>query len=265
MRTVWLNDEWLPEAEAKVSVFDRGLTFAQSVYEVAPVIGGRICNWPHHAARLAASLRTALIADDTDWPGVLAELVTRNGLTEGRVYLQVTAGNPGDRDFLAPDPPPAPSRIAYTQSAKMLDDPRAASGLRVILRPDLRWGLRGAKTTQLLYAVIMKQQAKAARVDDVWLVENGMITEGTSMNAHIIDARGVLVSHPVDHGELGLKAEERPFTPDELFAAREAFVSAAGTLVLPVVEVDGRPIGLGTPGPHSLLIRKAYIEQLRRG
>jgi D-alanine transaminase len=279
MRTVWLNGEWLLEGEAKVSIFDRGLTFAQSVYEVAPVIGGHICNWPHHAARLANSLRTALIADGTDWPGVLAELVKRNGLVEGRVYLQVTAGSTGDRDFLTGDPPPPPTRIAYTQAARMLDDPRAATGLRVVLRPDLRWQLRGAKTTQLLYAVIMKQQAREAGVDDVWLVENGLVTEGTSMNAHIIDAEGNLVSHPVDHGvlpgvtrisvieiarEMGLGIEERPFTPEELFAAREAFVSAAGTLVLPVVEVDGRLIGGGKPGPVAAQIRERYIARLTR-
>ena len=278
MRTVWLNGDWLPEGDAKVSIFDRGLTFAQSVYEVAPVIGGRIANWPHHAARLAGSMQTALIADATDWPRVLAELIRRNGMDEGRVYLQVTAGSPGDRDFALPQPPIPPTRIAYTQTASLLADPRADKGLRIILRPDLRWQLRAAKTTQLLYAVLMKEEARLAGVDDVWLVEQGVITEATSQNAHIIDARGVLVSHPVERGvlpgvtrisviaiarELGLAIEERPFTPDELFAAREAFVSAAGTLVLPVVEVDGRAIGPGKPGAVVGAIRAAYIAQLR--
>ena len=280
MRTVWLNGEWLPEGEARVSIFDRGLTFAQSVYEVAPVIGGRIANWPHHAARLEGSLATALIADHTDWPGVLAELIRRNGMDEGRVYLQVTAGNSGDRDFALPSPPAAPTRIAYTQTAALLADPRAEQGLRIILRPDLRWHVRAAKTTQLLYAVLMKEEARAAGVDDAWLVEDGRITEATSQNAHIIDARGVLVSHPVDQGvlpgvtriavleiarEMALPIEERAFTPAELFAAREAFVSAAGTLVLPVVEADGRKIGDGRPGPVAGAIRAAYIERLRGG
>ncbi len=242
------------------------------------MIGGRIANWPHHAARLANSLRTALIADDTDWPAVLAELIRRNGMDEGRVYLQVTAGNQGDRDFAMSRPPPPPTRIAYTQSAGLIDDPRAEQGLRIVLRPDLRWQLRAAKTTQLLYAVLMKEQARAAGVDDAWLVEDGHITEATNQNAHIIDRRGVLVSHPVDRSvlpgvtrisvleiarELGLAVEERPFTPDELFASREAFVSAAGTLVLPVVEADGRKIGEGQPGPFARAIRKAYIARLR--
>ena len=275
MRTVWLNGDWLPEGDAKVSIFDRGLTFAQSVYEVAPVVGGRIANWPHHAARLAGSMRTALIEDATDWPGVLAELIRRNGMDEGRVYLQVTAGDSGDRDFALPIPPVPPTRIAYTQTASLLDDPRAETGLRIILRPDLRWHLRSAKTTQLLYAVLMKEEARLAGVDDVWLIEQGVITEATSQNAHIIDARGVLVSHPVERGvlpgvtrisvieiarDLGLAIEERPFTPDELFAAREAFVSAAGTLVLPVVEADRRAIADGKPGPITRAIRADYID-----
>ena len=247
---------------------------------MAPVIGGRIANWPHHAARLGNSLKTALIADHTEWPGVLAELIRRNRMDEGRVYLQVTAGSSGDRDFALPDPPIPPTRIAYTQTASLLADPRAEKGLRIVLRPDLRWHLRSAKTTQLLYAVLMKEAARLAGVDDAWLVEGGKITEATSQNAHIIDARGILVSHPVDSGvlpgvtrisvieiarEQGLTIEERPFTPDELFAAREAFVSAAGTLVLPVVEVDGRAIGDGKPGSAARAIRAAYIDRLRGG
>ena len=280
MRTVWLNGEWHPEGEANISVFDRGLTFAQSVYEVAPVLGGRIANWPYHAARLVNSLKTALIADRTDWPTVLAELIGRNGLDEGRVYLQVTAGSPDDRDFALPGPSVQPTRIAYTQAASLLDDPRAERGLRIVLRPDLRWQVRSAKTTQLLYAVMMKEEARAAGADDAWLVEHGLVTEGTSSNAHIIDERGVLVSHPVDHGvlpgvtrisvlaiarELGLEIEERAFTPAELFAAREALASAAGMLVLPVVEVDGQAIGGGKPGLITKAIRKAYIARLLAG
>jgi D-alanine transaminase len=278
MRTVWLNGEFLPETEARVSIFDRGLLFAQGVYEVSPVIEGRFRNWPHHAARLARSMATAGIADNTDWPPILAELIARNGLEEGRVYLQVTGGAPEDRDFLSPVPPAPPTRIAFTQAAPLIDLPKALTGLKVILQPEARWQLRSAKTTQLLYAVIAKEAACAAGADDAWLVEDGLITEQTSANAHIIDARGVLVSHPVDHGvlpgvtricvmeiarEMGLAVEERPFTPEELFAAREAFCSAAGSLVLPVVEVDGRPIGNGGPGTLTAEIRQRYIAMLR--
>lgn len=220
----------------------------------------------------------ARIVDDTDWQPVLTELIARNGLVEGRVYLQVTAGEAPDRAFPLPDPAIPATRIAFTQADRLLDNPLAETGLRIVLRPDLRWQLRSAKTTQLLYAVMMKAETREAGVDDAWLVENGVVTEATSSNAHIIDARGVLVSHPVDRGvlpgvtrigvtsiarELGLAVEERPFTPDELFAAREAFSSGAGTLVLPVVEVDGRPIGSGTPGPITAELRRRYVALLK--
>jgi len=280
MRVVWLNGEWLAAEEARVPVFDRGLLFGQSVYEVAPVIDGRIANWPYHTARLASSLAAAGIADDTDWPAILDALIVRNAFQEGRAYLQITGGSAGERDFLMPEPPPAPNRIAFTQQAVLVDNPKAETGLRIVLRPDLRWQMRSAKTTQLLYAVLMKEEARAAGVDDAWLVENGTITEATSQNAHIIDARGVLVSHPVGFGvlpgvtrisvvaiakDMGLEVEERPFTADELYSAREAFVSAAGSLVLPVVEANGMTIGEGVPGPIAREIRARYIALLRAG
>jgi D-alanine transaminase len=205
-------------------------------------------------------------------------LIARNDLNEGRVYLQVTGGAPEDRDFLSPSPPAPPTRFAFTQQAALIDAPKARTGLRIMLQPEGRWALRGAKTTQLLYAVLAKEAARDAGFDDAWFVEGGVITEQTSANAHIIDSRGVLVSHPVDHGVLpgvtricvlelarsqGLMVEERPFTPAELLAAREAFVSAAGSLVLPVVAVDGQPIGTGQPGSITLQLRENYIARLR--
>lgn len=280
MRTVWLNGEFIPETEARISIFDRALLFGQGVYEVSPVLDGHFCNWPHHAARLARSKAATRIADDTDWPSVLAELIARNDLVEGRVYLQITGGAPDDRDFLSPVPAAPPNRFAFTQAARLIDNPVAEKGLRVMLHPEGRWAIRSAKTTQLLYSVLAKEAAREAGVDDAWFVQDGLITEQTSANAHIIDARGVLVSHPVDHGvlpgvtricalqiarDMGLAIEERPFSPDELFAAREAFVSAAGSLVLPVVEVDGRPIGGGAPGQITAEIRRRYIALLRAG
>ncbi len=280
MRTVWLNGEFIPETEARISIFDRALLFGQGVYEVSPVLDGHFCNWPHHAARLERSKAATRIADDTDWPSVLAELIARNDLVEGRVYLQITGGAPDDRDFLSPVPAAPPNRFAFTQAARLIDNPVAEKGLRVMLHPEGRWAVRSAKTTQLLYSVLAKEAAREAGVDDAWFVQDGLITEQTSANAHIIDARGVLVSHPVDHGvlpgvtricalqiarDMGLAIEERPFSPDELFAAREAFVSAAGSLVLPVVEVDGRPIGGGAPGRITAEIRSRYIALLRAG
>lgn len=278
MRTVWLNGEFLPETEAKVPIFDRGLLFAQGVYEVTPVIDGHFCNWPHHAARLGRSMALARITDNTDWPLVLNELIARNELIEGRIYLQVTGGAPADRDFLSPLAPVPATRFAFTQAASVVDQPKALEGLRVVLHPEGRWALRSAKTTQLLYAVLAKEAAREAGADDAWLVDNGMVTEGTSANAHIIDSRGVLVSHPVDHGvlpgisrlsvlplakDMGLQVEERAFSVEELLAAREAFITSATTVVMPVVEVDGRPIGDGRPGALTAELRRRYVERLR--
>lgn len=277
MRTVYLNGAFVPEDEARISVFDRGFTFGQGVYEVSPVVAGKARNWTHHGERLARSKATARIADDTDWPAVIAELIARNGLEEGRVYLQVTGGAPADRDFLSPAGGVAPTTIAYTQAASILDDPRAERGLRVILYPEGRWALRGTKTTQLLYAVLAKEAAREAGVDDAWFVDGDAVTEATSANAHIIDSRGVLVSHPVDHGVLpgvtrlcllaiarrmNLAVEERPFSVAEAGAAREALISGAGSLVLPVVEIDGKPVGNGAPGPVTAELRRRYIDQL---
>lgn len=278
MRTVWLNGEFLPETEARVPIFDRGLLFAQGVYEVTPVIDGHFCNWPHHAARLGRSMELARITDDTDWPPILNELIKRNALTEGRIYLQVTGGAPADRDFLSPLAPVPATRFAFTQAAPVVDQPKALEGLRIVLHPEGRWALRSAKTTQLLYAVLAKEAAREAGADDAWLVDGGMVTEGTSANAHIIDRRGVLISHPVDHGvlpgvtrlsvlplarDMGLAIEERAFSVEELFAAREAFVSSASALVMPVVEVDGRKIGDGRPGALTAELRRRYVERLR--
>lgn len=278
MRTVWLNGEFLPETEARVPIFDRGLNFGQAVYEVTPVIEGRFCNWPHHSARLARSMALAEIADDTDWRPVLRGLVERNELVEGRIYLQVTGGAPADRDFLSPAEPVPATRFAFTQAAPVIDQPKAREGLKVILYPEGRWSLRSAKTTQLLYAVLAKEAARRAGVDDAWLVDGDFVTEATSANAHIVDARGVLVSHPVDHGvlpgvtrlsvlplarEMGLEVEERPFSVEELFAAREAFVSSASALVMPVVEVDGRPIGNGGPATVTADLRARYVALMR--
>lgn len=278
MRTVWLNGEFLPETEARVPIFDRGLLFAQGVYEVTPVIDGHFCNWPHHAARLGRSMELARITDDTDWPPILNELIKRNALTEGRIYLQVTGGAPADRDFLSPLAPVPATRFAFTQAAPVVDQPKALEGLRIVLHPEGRWALRSAKTTQLLYAVLAKEAAREAGADDAWLVDGGMVTEGTSANAHIIDSRGVLISHPVDHGvlpgvtrlsvlplarDMGLAIEERAFSVVELFAAREAFVSSASALVMPVVEVDGRKIGEGRPGALTAELRRRYVERLR--
>lgn len=280
LRTVYLNGDYLPENEAKVSVFDRGFVFADGVYEVTSVLDGKLVDFPGHCARLGRSLTELKMKRPCDDATLLAmhrELVARNGITEGLVYMQVTRGAE-DREFAWSDGL-TPTLVAFTQKKNLIDSPLAARGSKVISVPDLRWQRRDIKTIQLLYPSIAKMEAKAAGKDDAWMVEDGFVTEGTSNNAFIITADGVIVtrqlSHSLLHGitraavlrhaaEEGLRVEERPFTIDEAKKAAEAFVTAATSFVTPVVEIDGVTLGDGTPGPYAKKLRAIYIEESRR-
>jgi len=281
LRTVYLNGAFVAETAAQVSVFDRGLMFADAVYEVFSVLDGRILNLPRHAERLQRSLgemRIAYPVDETMLRALLAELVERNTLVEGTVYLQVTRGNPGDRDFLFPDGDVVPTIFAFTQAKPLIANPMAERGMHVITRPDRRWARRDIKTVQLLYASMMKMEARAAGVDDVWLTEQGMVTEGSSQNAHIINRQGHLVTRPNGHEILpgvtrltlldiahasNIVVEERPFSIAEAQNAAEAFVTSASLFVMPVVRIDGLAVGDGRPGPETMALRKAYIAAAR--
>jgi len=282
-RIVYVNGDWLPEAEAKVSVFDRGFLMADGVYEVTSVLGGRLMDFDGHYARLVRSLKEL----DMDCPighddllAIHREIVARNGIDEGMVYLQVTRGNPGDRDFVFPDPATTPATVVlFTQSKPGLaDSPAAKAGIRVISIPDIRWGRRDIKTVQLLYPSMGKMLAKKAGCDDAWMVEDGLVTEGTSNNAYIVTGGRIVtrdLSSDILHGitraavlrfarEAQMEVEERPFTLAEAQAADEAFVTSASTFVMPVVEIDGQAVGAGTPGPVATRLREIYIDESRR-
>ncbi len=190
-RIVYVNGAYVPESDAKVSVFDRGFLMADGVYEVTSVLDGRIVDFDGHARRLARSLSELDMAcpvDDAELLTIHKELVARNGVDEGMVYLQITRGAPAERDFAFPDPATVPSTIVlFTQSKPGLaDSPLAKKGMRVISIPDARWGRRDIKTVQLLYPSLGKMMAKKAGVDDAWMVEDGVVTEGTSNNAYIV-------------------------------------------------------------------------------
>ncbi len=278
-RWVHVNGDWLPEAAAKVSVFDRGFLFADGVYEVTSVLDGKLADFDGHAARLMRSLAALEMPAPCDRDRLLAlhrEAVARNDLTEGMVYLQVTRGA-AERDFAWPEAP-EPSVVLFTQARPLVEAPAAQRGLRVITVPDLRWGRRDIKTVQLLYPSMAKMQAKAAGCDDAWMVEAGHVTEGTSNNAWII-AGGRIVTRGLGteilHGitraavlrladEAGLAIEERAFTPEEAKVADEAFATAATIFVMPVVEIDGVRLGDGTPGPLTRRLRALYIDEMRR-
>ncbi|MDZ4094731.1 MAG: D-amino-acid transaminase [Paracoccaceae bacterium] len=282
-RTVYVNGDYLPEADAKISIFDRGFLMADGVYEVTSVLGGKLIDFAGHAVRLQRSLSELDMASPVSMEDLLAihrELVARNGITDGMIYLQITRGNPGDRDFTFPDPAVTPSTIVlFTQSKPGLaDNPQATTGLKVISIDDIRWGRRDIKTIQLLYPSMGKMMAKKASADDAWFVEDGFVTEGTSNNAYIIkDGRIITrqLSTDILHGitraavlrfatDTQMQVIERPFTVAEAKAADEAFITSASAFVLPVVAMDGAPIGGGKPGPLVTRLRAIYLDEMRK-
>ena len=281
-RIVHVNGEFLPEAEARVSVFDRGFLMADGVYEVTSVLGGKLIDFAGHCARLSRSLAELQMTNphtDAEWLDLFREVVARNDLVDGMVYLQVTRGNPGDRDFAYPGPEVTPTVVMFTQSKLGLaENPVAKTGWKVISMPDLRWGRRDIKTVQLLYPSMAKMAAKAAHVDDAWFVEDGAVTEGTSNNAYIVKGNRIITRHlseDILHGitraavlrfarEAQMVVEERPFTIAEAKEADEAFITSASAFVMPVVEVDGTKVGKGTPGPVAARMREIYLEEMRK-
>ncbi len=280
-RIVYVNDRFLPEDEATVSIFDRGFLFADAVYEVVSVIDGRLVDFEGHMVRLRRSLgelRIAAAVDEARLLEIHRELVRRNGLDEGLVYLQVSRGA-ADRDFAWPAAGMAATTVLFTQAKAVVDAPAARNGLSVVTLPDLRWGRRDIKTVQLLYPSMAKMEAKAKGADDAWLVEDGYVTEGTSNNAWIVTPEGTLVtrdlSNAILHGitrravladarEAGLAVEERRFTVAEATSAAEAFITSASSLVTAVVRIDGRSVGDGKVGPVARRLREAYLAGTRR-
>lgn len=279
-RTVYVNGQYCPESEAKVSIFDRGFLFADAVYEVTSVVDGKLVDFPGHMKRLKRSLSELAMPVEVDEEELLAihrELVARNGIDEGVIYMQITRGE-ADRDFSYPDRSVPHTLVLFTQKKKIVDNPQAERGLKVVSVEDLRWGRRDIKTVQLLYPSMAKMEAKARGGDDAWLVEDGHVTEGTSNNAYIVTADGTIVtrdlSHSILHGitrqavlafakQAGLKIVERPFTLDEAKAAAEAFTTSASGFVMPVVEIDGQPVGDGKVGPVARKLRDIYIRESR--
>ncbi|KAA9010528.1 D-amino-acid transaminase [Histidinibacterium aquaticum] len=282
MRTVYVNGQYLPEQEASVSVFDRGFLFADGVYEVTSVLGGKLIDFAGHARRLQRSLGELEMRSPVEEDELLEihrELVRLNEIEDGLVYLQVTRGAPADRDFAYPPEDTEPTIVLFTQSKPGLaESPAAKTGIKVVTIPDARWARRDIKTVQLLYASMGKMMAKKAGVDDAWMVEEGQITEGTSNNAYIVKDGKIItreLSTDILHGitraavlrmaqEAQMQVEERGFTPEEAKEADEAFVTSASTFVMPVVEIDGTPLGDGTPGPIAKRLREIYLEESRK-
>ncbi|SEO75801.1 D-alanine transaminase [Salinihabitans flavidus] len=280
MRTVYVNGDYVPENEAVISIFDRGFLMADGVYEVTSVLGGKLIDFEGHAARLERSLSELDMPHPCTKDEMLEihrELVRLNGIEEGLVYLQVTRGSDGDRDFVFPDRETTkPTIVLFTQSKPGLaDNPAAKRGTKVISIDDIRWGRRDIKTVQLLYPSMGKMMAKAAGADDAWMIEDGAVTEGTSNNAYIVKDGKIVtrgLSSDILHGitraavlrfarEAQMEVEERAFTIEEAKAAEEAFSTSASAFVMPVVEIDGVPLGDGTPGPVARRLREIYLDE----
>ncbi|SIR02810.1 D-alanine transaminase [Paracoccus thiocyanatus] len=281
-RTVYLNGDYVPETEAKVSIFDRGFVMGDGVYEVTSVLDGRLLDFPGHVTRLTRSLAELGMDNplsDEEWLAAHRKLLELNDVTEGMVYLQVTRGNPGDRDFAYPPQGTPQTVVIFTQSKPGLaDNPQAKTGIRVISIPDLRWHRRDIKTVQLLYPSMAKMEAKRQGVDDAWFTEDGLVTEGTSNNTYIVKGGRIItrpLSNDILHGitrasllryaaEAQMQIEERPFTIAEAQEADEAFSTSASAFVMPVVEVDGATLGDGRPGPVATRLREIYLEESRK-
>lgn len=283
-RSVYVNGRYAPYADASVHVEDRGFQFGDGVYEVIEVRDGALIDQARHLERLARSLgeiRMGMPMTRAALCHVLRECVRRNRVVDGTVYLQVTRGA-RPRDFLFPGPDVPQSVVCVARpSQRSVADARAAAGIAVITVPDPRWARCDIKTVMLLPASLAKEDAKAAGAREAWFVDaQGIVTEGASSNAWIVDGGGQLRTRPVDHAilrgvtrttlldviaRLGLEVEERPFSVEEALGAREAFVTAATNVVTPVVSIDGKKVGDGKPGPISRKLRAAFHEVAERG
>ncbi|HYF54405.1 MAG TPA: D-amino-acid transaminase [Salinarimonas sp.] len=278
-RIVYVNGDFVPFEEARIPIMDRGFLFADGIYEVSAVVDGRLVDNEGHLARLDRSLAEIRIPNPhatEEWVRLQTELVARNGVTEGLVYMQVTRGV-AERDFAFPKEA-RPTVVMFTQAKTILASPLAETGVAVVSVPDLRWTRRDIKSVALLAQVLAKQAAADAGVFEAWMVEDGAVTEGSSSTAFIVTRDGTIVTRPLSNAilpgitrravmrlaeEVQLRVEERAFTIEEAHDAAEAFLTSASSFVMPVVAIDGRPVGDGRPGPLARRLRALYVEMAR--
>ena len=279
-RLAHVNGALVPFEEARVPITDRGFLFADAIYEVTAVLDGQFLDLDGHLARLDRSLREIGIANPHDaatWLALMSELARANDLSEGLVYMQVTRGAQ-DRDFVAA-PDLVPTVVMFTQAKALRVTAAGANGISVVTLPDLRWARRDVKSTGLLAQVLAKHAAKAAGAQEAMLHEDGVVTEGASWTAFIVTPDGDLVTRPLSHKVLpgitretmarvakshGLRVVERTFTVEEARSARECFLTSAGTILSPIVSIDGQPVANGHPGQVARDLRAAYFDAAPR-
>ena len=281
-RTAYVNGAYVPHAYAQVHIEDRGLQFSDAIYEVWGVSDGALLDEEEHFDRLERSLREMQMAMPMSRDAlkfVLRELVRRNRVDNGILYMQVTRGAVR-RDHAIPKAPPRPSLILTARriSARTVEG-RRRTGVRVITRPDERWARRDIKSTSLLANILAKTAARDAGAFEAWLIEDGYVTEGSSTTAWIVDAEGRLVTRDLSNAvlpgvtrrvimqaaaEAQMPVVERRFTLAEALAAREAFITAATLGATPVVEIDGKPVGEGKPGAIGQRVQALYAAESAR-
>ena len=276
-RIVFVNGKFVKEQEAVISIFDRGFIFGDGIYEVVPVIRGKIIDRDYFLERLERSLFELSIpwpCSEQEYIQMMNALIEKNELKEGIVYSQVTRG-PAERDFPFPESV-QPGIVAFTSQMEILDNPDFETGIAVTTTPDLRWKRRDIKSINLLGQVLAKQDAVTQNSKEAWMVENGQVTEGASSSAYIVK-NDVLVTRSLSTAilpgirrrtilELAERAkitvEERIFSVAEAKEADEALISSATTVVLGVVSIDGCLIGDGTPGPITRKLRGLYQDRI---
>ncbi|TMJ59302.1 MAG: D-amino-acid transaminase [Alphaproteobacteria bacterium] len=276
----YVNGSFVPMADAKVSILDRGFLFADGIYEVAAVLDGKLIDNASHLARLQRSvgeISLALPETIERIQEIQKELVARNNLVNGMVYLEVTRGADTGRDFAFPKDV-KPTLIMFTSVKDIVNAASAKSGIGVITVPDIRWARRDIKSVALLAQVLAKQAAAEKHAGEAWMIEDGMVTEGGSSSAFILTHDDVLVTRQNSSAilpgctrkavvalaeERQLRVEERPFSVEEALAAKEAFITSATVFVQAVVSIDGKTVANGKPGPMTGRLREIYIDFAR--
>ena len=277
MRQVYINGDFKKEDEAKVSVFDRGLLFSDSLYEVTTVINGKLIDFNNHMKRLDRSmteLKFKKLLNHLDILIFHRKLIELNNLKEGMIYLQVTRGV-ADRSFDMPKDKIEPTVLAFTQEKKIIDSESAKNGIKVMTLDDMRWKRCDIKTTQLLYASMAKTEATEKGFDDAWMLREGYITEGSSSNAWIIKGK-IIMTRQSDNlilsgitrdaifkcaKDLGYEVVTKNITLPDAQSAHEAFITSATACVMPVVKINASQIGDGKPGKFVTALREEYIKQ----
>jgi D-alanine transaminase len=277
MRQVYINGEFKKEDEAKVSVFDRGLLFSDSLYEVTTVINGKLIDFNNHMKRLDRSMTELKFKKLLNHDDILAfhrKLIELNNLKEGMIYLQVTRGV-ADRSFDMPKNEIKPTVLAFTQEKIIIDSESAKNGIKVMTLDDMRWKRCDIKTTQLLYASMAKTEATEKGFDDAWMIRQGYITEGSSSNAWIIKGKIIMTRHSDNlilsgitrdaifkcAKDLGYEVVTKNISLQDAQSAHEAFITSATACVMPVVKINTNQIGDGKPGKFVTALRAEYIKQ----